>query len=89
MCKYAEPFARCYLYIGALDNHNAMSHYGGTKQQVLLENTWITHGWEIRVFAFFISCTEVNSFLYHKYFLKKYEEFGGFRLRLVYSLTHN
>ena len=44
MCKYAEPFARCYLYIGALDNHNAMSHYGGTKQQVLLENAWITHG---------------------------------------------
>ena len=54
MCKYAEPFARCYLYIGALDNHNAMSHYGGTKQQVLLENAWITHGWAIRVFAFFI-----------------------------------
>ena len=43
-CKYAETFAHRYLYIGDLDNHNAMRHYGGTKQKVLLENTWITHG---------------------------------------------
>ena len=88
-CKYAETFAHRYLYIGALDNQNAMRHYGGTKQKVLLENIWITQGWAIRVFVFFISSTEVNSFLYHKYFLKKYEVFGGFRLGLVYSLTHN
>ena len=37
----------------------------------------------------FISCTEVNSFLCLKYFLKKYEEFGDFRLKLSYSLIHN
>ena len=47
------------------------------------------HMWEIRFFAFFISCTEVNSFLCLKYFLKKDEEFRVFRLILSYSLIRN
>ena len=38
---------------------------------------------------FYISCTEVNSFLCINYFLNKYEEFGGFILILAYILIHN
>ena len=38
---------------------------------------------------FFIACTEVNSFFCLKYFLKNYEEFKVFRLKLAYILIHN
>ena len=37
----------------------------------------------------FIACTEVNSFLCPKYFLKKYEEFMFLVLILAYSLIKN
>ena len=87
--KYAEPFARHYLYRGAVDNHNALCHNDGTKHQAGLDNAWITHRWAIRVLGFFIACTEVNLFLCLKYFLKKDEEFRVLRLILVYSLIHN
>ena len=87
--KYAEPFYCHYLYRGDVDNHNDMRHDGGTKQKVGLENAWITHRWSIGVFTFFIACTEVNSILCLRYFLKKDEEFRVFVLRLDYSLIHN
>ena len=35
-----------------MDNHNAMWHGSEKKQQVVLDNVWITHIWEIRVFLF-------------------------------------
>ena len=87
--KYSETFDNNYLYIGSVDNHNFMRHDGGKEYQVGLYNTWITHRWSIRVFAFFIACTEVNSFFCLKYFLKNYEEFKVFRLKLAYILIHN
>ena len=34
--QYAEPFARCYLYIGDVDNHNAMHHDVGGGHQAIL-----------------------------------------------------
>ena len=52
MFKYEEPFANHYLYILYVGNHNSMIHDGGGKQQVVLENVWITQMWAIRVFEF-------------------------------------
>ena len=37
-CNYTKPFARRYLYIVAVDNHNTMHHDDGTKHKVVLEN---------------------------------------------------
>ena len=68
--------------------HNTIHHDGGAKDQVGLYNSCTTQSWEIRVFAFFIACTEVNSFLCLKYFLNKDEEFSVFRLILAYNLIH-
>ena len=87
--KYAEPIALHYLYRVDVYIHIAVHHDGSTKNKFGLYNSWIPHRCSMRLFAFFIACTEVNSFLCFEYFLKKDEEFRGFRLRLYYSLTHN
>ena len=34
--QYAEPFARRYLYIGVVDNHNDMHHDVGGGHQAIL-----------------------------------------------------
>ena len=38
--NYEEPFDRHYLYIGVVDNQNAMRHDGKTKHQVGFDNAW-------------------------------------------------
>ena len=38
--NYEEPFDRHYLYIGVVDNQNAMRHDGRTKHQVGFDNAW-------------------------------------------------
>ena len=40
-------------------------------------------------FSHFIACTEVNSYLCIKYFLKKDGDFMVFRFKLAYILMHN
>ena len=87
--KYEEPFDHHYLYGGAMDTHNAMCHNVRKKQHVGLNNVWISHRWTIRVFTFVIACTEVNSILSLKYFLKNDEYFRVFRLGLDYNLIKN
>ena len=47
--------------------------------------TW----WPIRVFAFFIECTEVNAYLAMKYFLKTDDKFMDFRKKLAKALINN
>ena len=49
-----------YRYRGAVENHNALSNYGGTKYQIVLESARGKTWWPIRVFDFFIACAEVN-----------------------------
>ena len=52
MLHCAEPFYRPYLYRGDVENQNYMCHESGIKKEVVLENVWITHRSEIRVFTF-------------------------------------
>ena len=56
--KYTEPFNNHYLYRHAVDDHNNLRHAG-----ISIEETWLTHRWENRVFAFILLITEVNIFL--------------------------
>jgi Transposase IS4 len=45
--KYMEPFENHYLYRHAVDDHNNNRH-----SDISLEETWVTHRWENRVFRF-------------------------------------
>jgi Transposase IS4 len=46
--KYMEPFENHYLYRHAVDDHNNNRH-----SDISLEETWVTHRWANRVFAFY------------------------------------
>ena len=61
--KYSPPFENHYLYRHAVDDHNNLRHSTPS-----LEGTWITQRWVNRVFAFFLAITEVNTYLYFRYF---------------------
>ena len=56
--KYTEVVEDHYRYRGVVYNHNALRHDGGTKSQFGLKSKWGTTWWPIRVFDFFIACTE-------------------------------
>ena len=86
--KYAEPFDNNYLCRGAVDNHNAIHHYGRKKSGWIGECMDHPHVVN-QSLLLFISRTEVNYYFCLKYYLKKYEEFMGFRLILDYSLIQN
>ena len=77
--NYPEVVADHYRYRGAVENHNKFRHDGGTKYQFGLESKWGTIWWPIRVFAFFIACTEVNAYLAMKYFFKTDDKFMDFQ----------
>ena len=68
--KYPEVVADDYIYRGAVENHNVLRYSGGIKPQFGLDSKLGTTWWHVRVFAFFIACTEVNACLAMKYFLK-------------------
>ena len=76
--KYPGVVADYYRYRGKVDNHVALRHDDDTKSQFGLESKWGTTLWPIRVFAFFISCTEVNVYLAMKHFLKTDDKFMDF-----------
>ena len=50
--KYPEVVSDHYRYRGAVENHNALRHGGGSKFQIGLESAWGTTWWPIQVFAF-------------------------------------
>ena len=50
-----------------------------------LDNLWVTNSWQI-IFFTFISCIELNSYLYLRYFLKKDKDFVVFIFKVGYSL---
>ena len=75
---------------GAVDNQNALSHYSGTNHQIGLESARGSTYWPIRVFSFFVECTEVNAYAYlvMKYFLMNYNTFVQFR-KIDKAFIHN
>ena len=61
--KYFEFVAGQYRYKGVVENNNALRHYGRNKSQVGLASSWGTTWLPIQVFAFFVACTEVNTYI--------------------------
>ncbi|KAG7350891.1 transposase IS4 [Nitzschia inconspicua] len=62
--KYTETFENHYRYRHAVDDHNNLRH-----SDISLEETWVTHRWENRAFAFILAITEVNAYLAMRYFV--------------------
>jgi hypothetical protein len=56
--KYHEPFENHFLYRHAVDDHSNNRH-----SDICLEETWMTHRWENRVFAFILAITKLNTWL--------------------------
>jgi hypothetical protein len=66
---YPEVVANHYAYRGCVDDHHNKRQDGGSKQGLALESTsWSTFCWPIRVFAFILAITEVNTYLAWVYF---------------------
>jgi hypothetical protein len=56
--EYIEPVANHFDYRHCVDDNNHLRH-----MRPSIEETWKTHRWALRVFAFFIAVSEVNAFL--------------------------
>jgi hypothetical protein len=85
--KYTEPFANHFLYRHCVDDHNNLRHSG-----VSIEETWRTHRWANRVFAFILAISEVNCFLAFRCFIwekKDKMELLHFRKQLALALIFN
>ena len=85
--KYMIPFANHFLYRHMVNDHNSIQH-----QVPSLEQTWTTHRWANRVFAFLLALSEVNSYLALRYFVWKGEEkmqFMEFPSKLGWELINN
>lgn len=85
--KYTEPFANHFLYRHCVDDHNNLRHSG-----VSIEQTWRTHRWVNRVFAFLLAISEVNAFLAFRFFIWDSEdkmELLQFRRQLALALINN
>jgi hypothetical protein len=85
--KYTEPFSNHFLYRHCVDDHNNLRHSG-----VSIEETWKTHRWANRVFAFLLAISEVNAFLAFRCFIwekKDQMELLHFRKKLALALINN
>ena len=60
--KYLKPYSDHYKYRHMVDDHNNLRHSATS-----FEDTWATHRWPNRVFAFLLAVTEVNIFLWLRY----------------------
>jgi hypothetical protein len=83
-----ETFENHYLYGHAVDDHHKFRH-----SNISLEETWVTHRWVNRVFAFVLAITEVNVFLAMRYFVWRHNKaplaFLQFCRELAKALTYN
>ena len=61
---YTSTFSNHFHFRHAVDDHNNLRH-----SSPALEETWITHRWENRVFCFLLALTEVNAYLCMRYFV--------------------
>jgi hypothetical protein len=85
--KYTEPFANHFLYRHCVDDHNNLRHSG-----ISIEQTWRTHRWVNRVFAFLLAISEVNAFLAFRFFIwdsVDKMELLQFRRQLALALINN
>ena len=77
-------------YRHAVDDHNNLRHALPS-----IEDSWVTHRWEIRVFLFVLAISEVNAFLALRYFTFAKGTIAGcptlivFRRRLAWQLIRN
>ncbi len=62
--QYKCPFDWHFWYWHFIDDNNNLRH--GLPS---IEDSWITHRWEICVFSFLLALTEVNAFLCLRYFM--------------------
>lgn len=86
--KYTEVFSNHFQFRHAVDDHNNLR-----QGEISLEQTWGTHRWPLRIFAFILAVVEVNCYLAFRYFVwtkeaEKYD-FIPFRKRLAKALIHN
>ena len=90
--KYTMTYSNHFRYRHAVDDHNNIRH-----SSPALEETWVTHRWANRVFAFLLALTEVNAFLCLRYFVwtksdskkSKKTTFHQFRKELAQELLCN
>jgi hypothetical protein len=88
--QYKCPFDWHFRYRHSIDNHNNLWH--GLPS---IEDSWITHRWEICVFSFLLALTEVNAFLCLGYFTFAKGTIVGclrlltFRRRLAWQMINN
>ena len=85
--KYTEPFANHFDYRHIVDDHNNLRH-----QTPSIEETWRTHRWANRVFAFLLAVTEINCYLAFIFFVWNGEErlkLQEFRSELAWELIDN
>ena len=86
--RYCDVHVNHYEYRHAVDDHNHLR-----QANLSLEDTWKTHRWENRVFAFILAMSEVNAFLAMRYFVWRKEEQSttilSFRRMLARALIFN
>ena len=87
--RYAKPFSDHFKYRHLVDDHNNLRHSSPS-----FEDTWVTHRWPNRVFAFLLAVTEVNLYLWlrFKVWSKSNEQaptLHQFRKQLAFALINN
>ena len=61
---YLDVFANHFAFRHCVDDNNHLRH-----MRPSIEETWLTHHWANRVFAFFLALSEVNTYLSVRYFV--------------------
>ena len=87
--QYTQPFAYHFDFRHCVDDNNHLRHIRPS-----FEETWITHRWVLRVFAFLLALTEVNLFLAYRYWVwpvtgEKRLTLHQFRKKLALMFIHN
>ena len=87
--RYTKPFSDHFKYRHLVDDHNNLRHSSPS-----FEDTWVTHRWPNRVFAFLLAVTEVNLYLWLRFKVWCKSNKGAptlhqFRKQLAFSLIDN
>ena len=88
---YTTLFSNHFLYRHKIDDHNNDRH-----SVPAFEETWVTHRWPNRVFAFILAVCEINAYLAFRWFVWKNKPstfkkptVHQFRRRLAIELIYN
>ena len=88
--RYTCPYDWHFRYRHAVDDHNNLRH-----ATPAVEDSWLTHRWECRVFSFLLALSEINAFLALRYFVFGNNTIEGcpllivFRRRLAWQLIND